>query len=77
MGGAVPSTGSILVFGTGKSQLTNVNDIVGLSVAEIQLAGGYSISGKAVTLTGSGGVGIDSQSNTNTFNNPITPGREA
>jgi autotransporter-associated beta strand protein len=73
-GGAAPTNGSILVFGTGESQLTNVNEIVGLSLAEIQLAGGYSISGNAVTLTGSGGVGIDSQSATNTLTAPITLG---
>ena len=73
-GGVSPTSGSTLVFGVGQSQLTNVDDIVGLSVAEIQLAGGYSISGNAITLTGSGGVGIDSQSATNTFSSPITLG---
>jgi fibronectin-binding autotransporter adhesin len=73
-GGAVPTAGSILVFGTGESQTSNVDDISGLSVAEIELSGGYSISGNAITLTGSGGVGIDSQSSTNTVNNSITLG---
>ncbi len=73
-GGVAPTSGSTLIFGTGESQLTDVNDIVGLSVAEIQIAGGYSISGNAVTLTGSGGVGIDSQSGTNIFTDAITLG---
>ncbi len=73
-GGVSPTGGSTLVFGTGESRLTNVNDIVGLSIAEITLAGGYSISGNAITLTGSGGVGIDSQSGTNAFNNAIALG---
>src|SRR5208337_3787261 len=73
-GGVSPTSGSTLVFGASESQLTNVDDMAGLSVAEIKLAGGYSISGNAVSLTGSGGVGIDSQSASNTFNNPITLG---
>ena len=73
-GAAAPTTGSILVFGAGESQLTNADDIAGLSVAEIELAGGYSISGDAITITGSVGLGIDSQSAANSFNNPITLG---
>src|SRR5271157_506539 len=73
-GDAAPTSGSTLVFGSGESQLTNIDDIPGLSVAEIQLSGGYSISGSAITVTGSGGVGIDSQTGTNAFNNPITLG---
>ena len=70
-GGVSPSSGSILVFGTGVSQLTNTDDISGLSVAEIELSGGYSISGNSINLTGSGGVGIDNQTAANSFNNPI------
>ena len=73
-GGVAPTSASTLVFGSGKSQLTNIDDISGLSVAEIVLSGGYSISGSAITVTGSGGVGIDSQTGTNAFNNPITLG---
>ena len=73
-GGVAPTSASTLVFGSGESQLTNVDDISGLSVAEIELAGGYSISGASITLTGSGGVGIDNQTGTNIFNNPITLG---
>jgi autotransporter-associated beta strand protein len=73
-GGIAPTSGSVLVFGPGESQLTNVNDIVGLSLAEIQIVGGYSISGDMVSLNGSGGVGIDSQSGSNTLTTPITLG---
>jgi autotransporter-associated beta strand protein len=73
-GGAAPTNGGTLVFGSGESQLTNVDDISGLSVAEVKLAGGYSISGAAITLTGSSGIGIDNQTGTNAFNNPITLG---
>ena len=73
-GGVSPTSGSTLIFGSGESQFTNVDDISGLSIAEIELAGGYSISGNAVTLTGSSAVGIDNQSGTNTFNNPIALG---
>jgi len=54
--------------------LTSVDDISALSVAEIVVAGGYSISGNAITLTGSGGVGVDNQTGTNILNNPITLG---
>jgi len=75
-GAVAPTSGSILVFGSGESRLTNVDDMPGLSVAEIELAGGYSISGDAITLTGSAGVGIDNQSGTNSFNNPITLGAD-
>ena len=70
-GGAAPTAGSVLVFGAGESQLTNADDIAGLSVAEIELAGGYSISGNAITITGSAGIGIDNQSGTNAFTNAI------
>ena len=73
-GAAAPTMGSILVFGAGESQFTNADDIAGLSVAEIELAGGYSISGDAITITGSAGLGIDSQSAANSFNDPITLG---
>ena len=73
-GGVAPTSASTLVFGSGESQLTNIDDISGLSVAEIELSGGYSISGDAITVTGSGGVGIDSQTGTNAFNDPITLG---
>ena len=73
-GGVAPANGSILVFGSGASQLTDVDDISGLSVAEIELAGGYSISGVAITLTGSTGVGIDNQTGTNAISDPITLG---
>ena len=73
-GGVAPTSASTLVFGSGESRLTNIDDISGLSVAEIELSGGYSISGSAITVTGSGGVGIDSQTGTNAFNNPITLG---
>jgi len=76
LGDAVPTNGSTLVFNSGAAQLTNVDDIAGLSVAEIQVAGGYSISGDAITLTGSSGVGIDNQSDANAFNNPITIGAD-
>ena len=73
-GGVAPTTGGTVVFGSGESQLTNVDNIAGLSVAEIELAGGYSISGTAITVTGSGGVGIDNQTGTNSLSNPITLG---
>ena len=73
-GGVSPSSGSILVFGTGESQLTNTDDISGLSAAEIELSGGYSISGNSITLTGSGGIGIENQTAANAFNDPITLG---
>ena len=72
--GVAPTTGSLLVFGAGESQLTNTDDISGLSVAEIVFAGGYSISGAAITVTGSAGIGIDNQTGTNTFNDPIALG---
>ncbi len=54
--------------------MTNIDDISGLSVAEIELSGGYSISGEPITLAGSGGVGIDSQTGTNRFSDAITLG---
>ena len=77
-GGVAPTTGSALgatfVFGSGESQLTNVNNITGLSLAEIQVAGGYAISGDSMTLTGAAGVGIDNQSGTNTVANAIALG---
>ena len=74
--GVAPTSAStlVLVFGSGKPQLTNIDNIPGLSVAEIELSGGYSISGDAITLAGSGGVGIDSQTGTNTFSDAITLG---
>ena len=73
-GGVAPSSASTLVFQSGESRLTNVDDISALSVTEIELAGGYSISGVAITVTGSSGVGIDNQSGTNVVSNPITLG---
>jgi autotransporter-associated beta strand protein len=56
--------------------LTNVDDMSGLSVAELQFtAGGYSISGThPLTLIGSSGVGIDNTTGTNAFSAPITLG---
>lgn len=75
-GAVAPTSGSILVFGSGEPQLTNVDDIPGLSVAEIEIAGGYSISGVAITVTGSTGVGIDNHTGTNAFINPIALGAD-
>ena len=48
----------------------------GLSLAEIQFAGGgYSISGtQPLTLTGSSGVGIDNTTGINTIDAPLTLG---
>ena len=59
----VPGTGETLVFPLGASQLTNVDNVANLSVAEIQFGGThYVITGTdALTLTGSAGVGIDNQ----------------
>jgi hypothetical protein len=37
-GGVAPTTGGTLVFGTGESQHTNVDDMSGLTVAEILLS---------------------------------------
>ncbi len=77
-GGVAPTTttalAGMLIFGTGEARLTNTDDISGLSVAEVQVAGGYSFSGYGLTLTGASGVGIDNQSGTNTVNNALTMG---
>ncbi|MGO8897425.1 MAG: autotransporter-associated beta strand repeat-containing protein, partial [Isosphaeraceae bacterium] len=72
----VPTAGEILLFPSGASQLTNVDNISGLSVAEMQFTGGgYSISGTLpITLTGLAGVGIDNATGSNTFSAPITLG---
>src|SRR5262249_33177406 len=74
MGGIAPTVATAasdtLVFGTGKARMTNINNITGLSLGEITLAGGYSISGKEVTLTGT--LGIDNISGNNSFSDPIT-----
>ena len=72
--GLAPTTGDTLVFGASEARLTNVDNIAGLSVAQIQVAGGYSISGDALTLTGTSGTGIDNVSGTNTINDPIALG---
>ena len=76
-GGVAPTSGNnTLIFGAGQSQLTSVDDISALSVNEITLSGGYTVSGNAITLTGSGGVGIDNQAGTNAFSDPITLGTD-
>ena len=75
-GGVAPTPtnalGGTLVFGPGEAQTANANDILGLSVAEMNFAGGYTIGGETVTLTGLGGTGIDSQTGTTTIYTPIT-----
>ena len=77
-GGVAPSgnnAGDTLVFSAVNSAGVNVvNNLTNLTVAEIQiLAPNYSISGAALTLTGSAGVGIDDESgSTPTIATPIT-----
>lgn len=87
-GGATLNTSTgqdaTLIFPDGAARKTNQDNISGLSVAQIQVAGGYAISGAAVTLTGAAPTyyfsntswmattGIVSASGTNTINNQIT-----
>ena len=69
--GGFPATGDILVFPSA-ARMSNVDDITGLSVAEIQFtATGYSISGTStLTLKGTGSPLIDNVTGTNALRLP-------
>src|SRR6266478_1750645 len=53
VGGVVPANGDSIIFPSGGLNQATNNDFVGLSIASITFgAGGYSIAGNALTLTG-------------------------
>ena len=68
--GAAPVNGDKLLF-TGSTQLANNNDISGLTVPWMTFSsGGFSISGNAVTVSGS----ITNSTGNNAFNGGVTLG---
>src|SRR5262249_46102443 len=69
--GSAPQAGDVLVFGPGATQSTTTNDLVGYTFNSVRFTGAcYTVSGHAVTLTGS----LDATSSTgaNTFGLNVT-----
>jgi autotransporter-associated beta strand protein len=65
-----PITGDDLVFSSGASQLTNTDDITGLTVNSITFAGsGYNISGNSITVVN--GITQSITSGSDTFADPL------